>query len=92
MLKEPFFRMDGKEETVVEHPEAWFTLSNTSFRLRNGDVNVSFSKPILRLVMDHRSANPQGKLRVVVQIEACEHLMITIRPGCFPIPGHKHIN
>jgi hypothetical protein len=87
-----FFRVDGTEETVIESPDAWFTISNTSFRLRNGDVNVSFSRPVKRLVIDHRSSNPQGKLRVSVEVEACERLIVTVEPGHFPIPGYKHIN
>ncbi|OPX22368.1 MAG: hypothetical protein B1H02_06290 [Candidatus Latescibacteria bacterium 4484_107] len=92
IVKERFSRLDGRNETVIESCEAWFTISNTSLRLRNGDMRVSFSGPIKRLVMDHRSANPQGKLRVSVELEACERLVITIQPGYFPIPGHKHIN
>lgn len=92
LLKERFSRMDDKEETAIEHPEAWFAISNTSLRLRNGDVKVSFSEPIVRLVIDHRSANPQGKLRVSVELKACEQLVVTIQPGHIPIPGYKHIN
>ncbi len=92
LFKERFFRNDGKDETVIEPSEAWFTISNTSLRLRNGDVRVSFSRPIRRLVMDHRAANPQGKLRVAVEVEAGEELVVTIEPGHFPIPGYKHIN
>ncbi|MCD6334455.1 MAG: hypothetical protein J7M27_03910 [Candidatus Latescibacteria bacterium] len=92
IVKERFSRLDGRNETVIESCEAWFTISNTSLRLRNGDMRVSFSGPIKRLVMDHRSANPQGKLRVSVEVEACERLVITIQPGYFPIPGYKHIN
>lgn len=91
-FKESFSRLDGKKETIIEAPEAWFTISNNSFRLRNGDVKVSFSRPVKRLVIDHRSANPQGKLRVSVAVEACEQLIITIQPGRFPIPEYKHIN
>jgi hypothetical protein len=92
IIKERWFQLDGRKETVIEAPAAWFTISNTSFRLRNGDVKVSFSRPVRRLVMDHRSANPQGKLRLSVEAEACEELVVTVEPGHFPIPGHKHIN
>lgn len=42
--------------------------------------------------MDHRAANPQGKLRVAVEVEAGEELVVTVEPGHFPIPGYKHIN
>lgn len=92
IIKESFFRIDGKKETVIEPSEAWFTISNNSFRLRNGDVKVSFSRPVRRLVMDHRLANPQGKLRLSVEVGTCEELIVTIEPGHFPIPGYKHIN
>lgn len=91
-FRDSFFRADGKDETVFERPDPWFTITNMSSRLRNGDVRVSFSAPIVRLVMDHRSANPLGKLRASVEVEPCAQLIVTIQPGCFPIPGHKHAN
>lgn len=92
IIKEHFFRIDGRTETVIEPSEAWFTISNNSLRLKNGDVKVSFSKPIRRLVMDHRAANPQGKLRLSVEVEACGELIVTIEPGHWTIPTYKHIN
>lgn len=92
IVMERFSRLSGEKETVIPFPEPWFTISNNSLRLACGDVKVSFSAGIERITIDHRSANPQGKLRVSVVTEKCDELVVTVEPGRFPVPGYKHIN
>ncbi len=71
----------GRNETVLNGLGNWFSITNWSPRLKNGDVRVSFNAPIQRLRIDHTCANPFGKLRVWVRLAPAEELRVRVKVG-----------